>query len=267
MNRRIVSLAFLTVLVVGWTPFWGPETMRAGAVYVGLPPGEIEELREKCLAENPDSLCLPLPVDPTLPGFKMEEVLDTSWDIENRYLRLDVPKGAVVRSPLTLEKGSLKGFFQRSHRYIDDEVAGTEVDLVWYLTEESAPFFFIRVGRGDGQDYCVCIADIPEVGSYCLQTEENELANRCSGSIDAGDPLLRVVADGFGLNLGLARKGIVTGQNGVRSRLPRLTLDDLLRDAQGRIVFVLPQDLSPAYSGVGDSNPRFRRARRIQRFF
>ncbi|OGC61266.1 hypothetical protein A2890_02265 [candidate division WWE3 bacterium RIFCSPLOWO2_01_FULL_53_14] len=40
-------------------------------LYVGLPADEVEVLREQCLRENPGSLCLPLPMDPTRPGFAL----------------------------------------------------------------------------------------------------------------------------------------------------------------------------------------------------
>ena len=42
-------------------------------LYVGLSTDEVEVLREQCLQENPNSLCLPLPMDPTLPGMVLSE--------------------------------------------------------------------------------------------------------------------------------------------------------------------------------------------------
>lgn len=70
--------------------------------YLGCPPETVRELREFCLEENPNSLCLPLPVDPTLPGFSIGEGSYHSdyWGETVGILNIGVSSGTPVLSPI-----------------------------------------------------------------------------------------------------------------------------------------------------------------------
>jgi len=89
------------------TPTPTPEPMR----YIGLPAAEVERLREQCLQENPDSFCLPLPVDPTQPGveiFFLQAESSYSGKVFT-ILSIRAPAGTVFYAPCT-------GVYQLSHR-------------------------------------------------------------------------------------------------------------------------------------------------------
>lgn len=81
-------------------------------MYVGLPADVVVKLREQCLQENPDSLCLPLPFAPADDAAisVVSELWENFWGVTvadgergPRFLSLEVPMGTQLLSPLAGE--------------------------------------------------------------------------------------------------------------------------------------------------------------------
>jgi hypothetical protein len=93
------------------TPTASSEAAEPELEYIGLPADEVDRLREQCLAENPDALCMPVPVDLSQLGVSVEYEGAQLSD-----LRIWVPVGTEFLAPCN---GRLEWSSRGLHRWFD----------------------------------------------------------------------------------------------------------------------------------------------------
>jgi len=215
------------------TPIPEPTPTPEPSRYVGLPAAEVERLREQCLAEQPDSFCLPLSVDPTQPGVEIFILDAYSGYSDKTYgiIGIRAPAGTVFYAPCT-------GVYQLSHRcskegeeWVCDLSAGQPLlrveplELHYQLAKSSwltaadfsDPDAFRRL-INDWRGVQLSLGDV----HFVLKTDD--FAESSWGAL--------ALSDNFGVQVFI----LVLDKDGMLS----FNEDDLLRDEQGRVVFVQP---------------------------
>lgn len=214
-------------------------------LYLGLPSDEVNRLREQCLQDNPDSLCLPLPVSPFVgpvgQDLQLREVSEVTLDVETSegrlrtedlYLELPLPFGATVRS---LGDGEVRIFASHPASlgiWGDPVKAGRNLTKFDWLILQQGPF------QGDYPDLALVIRKAD--GS---RFAPEDLALLVSDRQDVSEYQSLVTVGGMDLVLRIYRYGSPwTFASGTPSEISisesRVTLADLLRNDAGSIVYV-----------------------------
>jgi len=230
--------------------------------YVGLPAVEVEALRQDCRQEEPDSACLPLPFAPD--SGAAITVISESWDGSgvaaadgeggSRFLSLEVPAGTPLLSPLAGElwvRGPVPG---SGIRWLG--LPGRTVEGLSSVLFGWEPFGAYSSDIYRGREPSVELALVK--GSGCAaggqyqegdSLKESDLAIRGgSRSVSTGE-LVAQSSTSLCLQISVVEPVLISipippeGGGGVLSGLyplGRTDLSDLLRDANGSIVYVLP---------------------------
>lgn len=202
-----------------------PEPMR----YVGLPPAEVRRLREQCLRENPDSLCLPLPVDPTQPGVEIFFPY-----VYSTYLGKDCGILGIRASARTIFYAPCSGVYHLAYMCtggVCDRSSGIPVlecdslDLDYRLAKSS------ELTAADFSDPALWDRLINDGGGVQLALGDSHFTLKTDDFAEL-DPR-------WGLNNdpGVQVFILFWGEDGL---LPSFDEDGLLKDNQGRIVFIKP---------------------------
>jgi hypothetical protein len=210
--------------------------------FVGLSASEVGGLRKQCLAENPNSLCLPLPVEPK----KVTQILRRSEDWTFSVVEVECSPGAVIAAPLAVEFEDLSGDDQglRVHagEAEDGSVSFAGVVFAFYLPGGDGwnefPLLHVSV-ESEGRFLCRSESSLVLQSDSCAAGTEvgNLTVESKTVSVAVGDPLLTVSDEGTAVAIHYFG-GANVGADGVdRSRVDE---DELLRDSAGRIVYVLP---------------------------
>ena len=207
-------------------------------MYIGFPADQMTTLREQCLQDNPDSLCLPLPVSPVGQDLQLREVSEVTLDvdtsegrlrIEDFYLELPLPFGSTVRS---LGDGEVRVFASHPDSlgiWGDPVKAGRNLTKFDWLIFQQGPFqdvypdLALTVRKADGSKFS------PE--DLVLLVGDRQDVSRYQSLVTVG---------GMDLVLRIYRYGPLHTVAGVPVSESRVALRDLLRNDAGSIVYALP---------------------------
>jgi len=206
-------------------------------MYIGLPANEVEALRAQCLQENPNSLCLPLPVDPTSGSAVSEETWQnempwpdgTTKTLLGSHLVIRGEGGITLLSPLN---GGV------SYERNGDGPGDLRPDRTFWLIFRWDSGFEIWINRPNLQQahssFPIADAEITLFGGDEPRQEFGSRATRL------GTHVVTIVGEGFELFLLWGERPSFPGDpdNTVREGI---WVEDLLRDSHGSIIYLLSE--------------------------
>lgn len=184
-------------------------------LYIGLPGDKVNALRETCLKQNPDSFCLPLPVDPNIPGFELAEA-DADDD---PYINITGTDGVTFVAPVS-------GLLQYA--------------CLWDYNNSEAPYpgwilFLMFIWDSDkGMDLNIYIS---RPDSTRIEEGDFTIADGCDEKrsfFSLSQPKMRQTGEILAKIEGSFQIGIFAGFS------EDTVKDALLRNEYGSIVYVLP---------------------------
>lgn len=218
MNRKVVFLflvlAFVATILAVMTLL--PKEIPT---YVGLSADEVTKLREQCLQENSASLCLPLPVDPTLLGLSIRDVEFTHnyfiggarYPVAEKYVMVYLPSDARIAAPTS-------GVFQIERRYS-------------YIVPNLEELSLTEVCWMDGSL------------TLCLTARDGPLSEEMFRTFGNSKILAETVSDNLVLGIWQYRQTIL--RSGEEVPASGITSADLLRNGFGSLVFSMPSPDQP----------------------
>lgn len=209
-------------------------------MYIGIPADQMTTLREQCLQTNPDSLCLPLPISPANQDLQVQEVSEVGVDvdtsngrlrIEDFYLELPLPFPSTIQS---LGDGEMRVFASHPNSmgiWGDRVKARTNLSMFDWLIFQQGPF------QGDFPELALVIR---KADGSKFSPDDLVLLVDYGQDVSAYQPLVTV--GGTDLVLKIYRYGPQRTFAGFSFSESRVTLEDLLRNDAGSIVYTLPPD-------------------------
>ncbi|GMR19391.1 MAG: hypothetical protein BMS9Abin34_528 [Patescibacteria group bacterium] len=217
-------------------------------MYVGLPAEEVAKLREQCLQDNPGSLCLPLPVNPNKVGTIQDEGMPFPgpWELREFNIVAELPPGSRILSPLDGQMRVYGIAFQGWYPLERGSRGSLLVSFQW------GPFR--RDPSGFHGSYAPTVAlslSYNPPGGYAPEDVSISDSLKIFGGrrdVVAGEPLAEVVGETpvylriswYPVAEVVEEEGAPDWADPMELFLSRMSLDLLLRNDAGSIVYALP---------------------------